>query len=177
MQQVQVSPIPATPIRPLLRGDDGADVRVKDITGQFRAHGLFSFKGATKYQDCKLFLQRVSGAIRTHTNANFARVLEGPNVPREWLMVLFQVLVILTTGAAASSVYDYPDDGVRAYMNLERMIRRTTAVNAIPDLRRRINSWTSSGKDPTTAFTKFRIIQRELVALLPTYDIHHSSTC
>ena len=87
-------------------------------------------------------------------------------------MVLFQVLVILTTGAAASTVYDYPDDGVRAFKNLERMIRRTTAVNAIPDLRRRINAWTiPTGKDPSTAFTKLRSIQRELAALLPTYDI------
>ena len=175
--QTPATPITATPIRPLVRtddddDDDDNDPRVRDITDQFKAHGLFNFEGATKYQDGRLFLQRVSGAIRTHSNEGFRLSLTAASVPRDWLMIIFQALVILTDGAAASVVYDYPDDGVRAFKNLERMILRTTAVNAIPDLRRRINTWTIPfTKDPTTAFTRLRSLQRELSVLMPSYDI------
>ena len=66
-------PVPPTPHR-ALRDDDLFDeeneealpnIAVKDITDQFKAHGLFSFEGSTKYQDGKQFLQRFEGAILT----------------------------------------------------------------------------------------------------------------
>ena len=78
---------------------------------------------------------------------------------------------MLTTGTAASTVYNYPDDGIQALKALRRLIFRTTATNAIPDLKRKIANWViPSGKNPTSAFLLLRNMQRELAALLPSYD-------
>ena len=77
-------PVPPTPHREL-RDDDLFDedneealpnIAVKDITDQFKAHGLFSFEGSTKYQDGKQFLQRFEGAIRTHPHRVFRTITQ-----------------------------------------------------------------------------------------------------
>ena len=125
-------PVPPTPRRPL-NNDDFFDeenneiqpkIQVKDITDQFKAHGLFGFDGSTKYQEGKHFLQRFEGAIRTHPHSGFKQSLTEDQVPPEWLLIIFQALVMLTTGAAASTVYNYPDDGIQALKALRRELER-----------------------------------------------------
>lgn len=167
------SAIPKTPVRsrPANAADDVAHVPVKDITGTFRKDELFSFSGRTKYADGKLFIARFTGTITTHENEEFAKILTAETVPEKWLQVVFQALLQLTTGDANSTIMEYENDGIAALEAIKRQVFRLGAANAVPDVKRRIASHRfPTNRHPAKTISEFRNDQRELAALLPSYD-------
>ena len=150
-------------------------IPVRDLTDPFRTQKeLFSFSGQQRYRDGKLFMERFSGAIATHRNPDFAKSLTAKEVPETWLRTIYQALVQLTTGEAVDTVLNYHGDGVAAYNALRRLIFRLTATNAVPDLKRRLGNWKFPvDRHPSSSIATFRSIQRELAAILPSYDEEH----
>lgn len=159
------SAIPRTPIRSrnANAADDVAHVLVKDLIGTFRKDELFSFGGRTKYAEGKLFIARFTCAITTDANDDFATILTAETVPEEWLQVVFQALLQLTTGVANNTIMENENDGIAALEAIKRQVFRIGAANAVPDVKRDIASHRfPTNRQPAKTICDFRNDQREL---------------
>ena len=146
-------------------------VPVKYLTDHFRNKQPYSFTGADKYKQGKLFIARFEGEVRCSGVLYFKDALLGGPVFATHNDTIYQALLQLTSEAAVEIVLRYDGDGVAAYRALRRAIFKTqTATQTLGALKSTIANYRVPGdRDPSSSLSTLQSLQREKAALV-NYD-------